>query len=335
MREASTHIRPRALVAGDHVALVAPASRYDSEKLARGVAVLQSWGLVVHILVPSQSVRYLAGSDEERAACLTEAFVRDDIVAIIAVRGGYGSSRLFGRFDPAVAAAHPKIFVGYSDVTILLSRLRREAGLVCFHGPMAASDLARLGPDELERFRRFLFAEEGWWAGSGLESRVAGSATGRLVGGCLSVIASTIGTPYEIETRGGVLFLEDIGEPSYRIDRLLTHLVHARKFEGVAAVVLGTFHDCDPPDAPGQVMAIADEILGRLGIPVVSGFDAGHHSGGAVLPMGCQVSLNADAGVIELLEPVFGNKAPVSPATRDLARVAAAALRRGPGSLGR
>jgi muramoyltetrapeptide carboxypeptidase LdcA involved in peptidoglycan recycling len=200
---------------------------------------------------------------------------------------------------------------------------------------MVASDLGRLAPDQLERFRRFLFGEEGWWAGNALECRKPGAAIGRLVGGCLSVIASTIGTPYEIETRGGVLFLEDVGEPPYRIDRLLTQLVHARKFEAVAGVVLGTFHNCDPPDSSGEVMSIFDDILGRLGIPVVSGFDAGHHSGGAVLPMGCQVRLNADGGTIELLEPIFGNRAPVSPATRDLARVAAAALRRGPGSLGR
>ncbi|MFN2427349.1 MAG: LD-carboxypeptidase [Candidatus Binatia bacterium] len=335
MREASAQVRPRHLVAGDRVAVVAPASRYDSEKMARGVAVLQSWSLQVDILVPSQPLRYMSGSDDQRAACLTEAFAREDIAAVIAVRGGYGAARLLGHFDPAVATTHPKIFLGYSDLTIVLSRLRREAGLVCFHGPMVASDLARLGPDELERFRRFLFGEEGWWAGKDLECRKPGSATGRLAGGCLSIIATTIGTPYEIDTRGSVLFLEDIAEPPYRIDRLLTHLLHARKFEGVAAVVLGKFHDCDPPNAPGQVMAIADEILGRLGIPVVSGFDAGHLSGGAVLPMGCQVLVNADAGSIELQEPVFGNSAPVSSAARDLARVAAAALRRGPGSLGR
>jgi len=322
-------------VAGDRVAVVAPASRYDSERLARGIEVLESWGLAVENLAPTRNVRYLAGSDDERAERLTEAFVREDIAAILTIRGGFGSSRLLGRFDPAVAASHPKIFVGYSDVTVLLSRLRREAGLVCFHGPMVASDLGRLPIEQLESFRRFLFAQEGWWAGSGLQMRAPGSATGRLVGGCLSVIATTIGTPYEIDTRGGVLFLEDIAKPPYRIDRLLTHLVHAHKFDGVAAVVLGTFHNCDPPDAPGQVMQIADEILGRLGIPVVSAFDSGHHSGGAVLPLGCQVRVNADEGAIELLEPVFGNKAPVSPASRDLRRVAAASLRRGPGNLGR
>ena len=187
--------------------------------------MLESWGLLVDIprCRPSRS---LPGRlrRRARAACLTEAFARDDIAAVIAVRGGYGAARLLGRFDPAVAAAHPKIFLGYSDLTILLGRLRREAGLMCFHGPMASSDLARLGPDELERFRRFLFGEEGWWAGDDLECRKPGTGNGRLAGGCLSVLVTTIGTPYEIETRGSVLFLEDIGEPPYRIDRMLTHL---------------------------------------------------------------------------------------------------------------
>lgn len=337
MREASSYIRPPSLVAGDRVAVVAPSSVYDPDKLARGMAVLESWGLVVEPPEPSPPLRYLSGTDAARAARLTEAFERDDVAAILAVRGGYGAARLFGRFDPAVAARNPKIFVGYSDLTLLLARLRREAGLLCFHGPMVASDLARLDDERLERFRRFLFGEGDWWAGEGLETRVAGSAMGRLAGGCLSILASTIGTPYEIETSGSVLFLEDIAEPPYSIDRLLTHLLHAGKFQDVAAVVLGTFHDCDRPEAPGQVMDVVDEILGPLGIPVLSGFDAGHVSGAAVLPMGCQVRVEAgpEGGSIELLEPMFGNKAPVSKATHDPARVAAAVLRRGPGSLRR
>ncbi len=333
LKEANIQIRPRALNRGDHVALVAPASPYDDHALAAAMDILQSWDLVPEAPAVFTSQRYLAGTDAERGNALTQAFAREDIAAIMAVRGGYGSARLMNRFDPAIAAAHPKIFLGYSDLSILLSRLRREAGLVCFHGPMATSDLPRISQDELERFRRFLFAEEGWWAGRDLMCRVSGSGTGRLVGGCLSVLASTVGTPYEIDTRGNVLFLEDINEPPYRIDRALTQLLHAKKFEDVAAVILGKFHDCDPPGGSGQVMAVFDEIVGKLGIPMVSGFDAGHKSGGAVLPMGCQVRVDAEAGIVELLEPVFGNRAPVSTASRDLKRIAAASLRRGPGSM--
>lgn len=290
---------------GDRVAVVAPSSRYDAGALARGMAVLESWGLVAEAPAAGSRLRNLAGTDDERAAALTEAFARDDIAAVMAVRGGYGAARLRGRFDASIAASHPKIFLGYSDLTLVLGRLVSEAGMVCFHGPMVSSDLARLSREALEPFRRFLFGEDGWWTGRGLTGRSPGTATGRLTGGCLSVIATTIGTPYEIDTRGAVLFLEDISERPYKIDRLLTHLAHAGKFDDVRAVVLGTFHDCDTAEEPGVVLEVADEILGALGVPVVSGFDAGHYSGGGVLPMGCEVRVNADAGTIELLEPVF------------------------------
>lgn len=339
MAQLRAPIRPKHLAPGDRVALVAPASNYSVEELAEGARILESWGLAVETPAPCLPHRYLSGSDDERAARLTEAFTRTDIAGIIAIRGGYGFSRLLGRFDPAVASAHPKLFVGYSDLTILLWRLRAEAGLACFHGPMAASDLPNLVPGELDRFRRFLFGEQGWWAGDDVVRRTSGSARGRMVGGCLSVIATTIGTPYEIDTRGGVLFLEDVGESPYRIDRLLMHLLHANKLKDVAAIVLGSFHGCDRPEAPGQVMAIADEILGGLGVPVVSGFDAGHHSGGAVVPIGCEVRVDADAGVVELLEPAFSDWASPTSASpsassataTSLARLAASAARRGPG----
>ncbi|MFN2375840.1 MAG: LD-carboxypeptidase [Candidatus Binatia bacterium] len=332
MKDQSSLIRPRPLTKGDRVAIVAPAGAYDPVRLVQAATILESWGLLVEVPAPAKPFRYLAASDEERAQRLTEAFAREDIAAVLAVRGGYGTARLQGRFQ--AAAVRPKIFVGYSDLSILLWRLRAEAGLLCFHGPMAASDLPRLDPEQLERFRRFLFGEQGWWAGSNLVARAPGMATGRLVGGCLSVLATTLGTPYEVDTRGGVLFLEEVGESPYRIDRLLTQLLHARKLEGVSAVVLGTFHGCGSEDDADLVMDIFDEILAPLGIPVLSGFDAGHQSGGAVLPMGCQVRVSADARSIELLEPVLGGRATAAPVMtagqRDAARMVAAALRRGP-----
>jgi muramoyltetrapeptide carboxypeptidase len=305
MTETAKLLRPRALVAGDRVAIVAPGSPGDATLIERGAGVLRSWDLAVELPEPVEPLRYLAGSDDERARRLTSAFEREDIAAIMAVRGGYGAARLRGRFDAAVAARHPKIFLGYSDLTILLARLVAEAGLLCFHGPMAASDLARLDAQRLERFRRFLFGQDDWWAGSGLVGRAGKIASGRLTGGCLSVVVTTIGTPYEIDTRGRVLFLEDINESPYRIDRMLTHLVHAGKLDKVAAVVLGAFHNCDRDGVPGRVLDVADEILGPLGIPIVSGFESGHLSGGAVVPMGALVRVDAPAGRVELLEPVL------------------------------
>jgi muramoyltetrapeptide carboxypeptidase len=305
-------LRPRALAAGDRVAVVAPSSRYDEDKLARGAAVLESWGLVPELPAPAGRMRNFAGSDRERAQRLTEAFERDDIAAVLTVRGGYGAARLLGHFDPSVARRNPKIFVGYSDITLLLYRLTAEARVFTFHGPMVASDLARLDAERLEAFRRFLFGEEGWWNGSGLVTRIPGHATGRVVGGCLSVITTMIGTPYELDPSGCVLFLEDINEPPYKIDRMLTQLVHTGRLRDVAAVVLGTFSGCDPKDSPGEVLEVFDEILAPLAIPVVSGFDAGHHSNGGLLPIGAKVRVRADAGAIDLLEPVLsGASAPI------------------------
>lgn len=306
-------LRPRALVPGDRVAVVAPASVWDPKRLAAGITVLESWGLVVEPPPAAERHRYLAASDDARAAHLRDAFERDDVAAVMAVRGGFGSARLWGRFDAKAAAAHPKIFLGYSDLTLLLDRLVREAGLVCFHGPMVASDLARLGDEELARFRCFLFGESGWWSGEGLEALAPGVGEGRLAGGCLSMLVTTIGTPYEMDFAGRVLFLEDIAEPPYRIDRLLTHLSHAGKLGGVAAVVLGRFHDCGDFD---EVKAIAAEILSPLGVPVVAGLDVGHHASGLPLPMGCLARVDASAGRVDLLEPVLDQAAVLATAAR-------------------
>ena len=284
------------------MALVAPSSRYDRDALAVGIEVLERWKLVVEAPPLTDSHRYLAATDEVRAAQLTEAFERDDIAAVIGVRGGFGTARLLDLFDTAVVAAHPKMFVGYSDITLLLSRIVAEAGVVAFHGPMASTDLPRLAKPKLERYRRFLFGEDDWWAGRELSCLVSGAASGRLAGGCLSVVVTSLGTPYEIDTRGAVLFLEDIGEPSYRIDRMLTHLSHAGKLDDLAAVALGNFHGCEPAD---EVFPIFEEVFAPRGIPVVTGFDGGHHSGGAVVPMGCEVRVDADEGIVELLEPAL------------------------------
>jgi len=305
--------KPRALRRGDRVALVAPTATNDAAGIAKGAEILRSFGLVVEEGGGGPPHRYLAADDEVRAAALHEAFEDPGIAAIVATRGGYGSARLLGHFDAAAIAAHPKVFVGYSDLSVLLSRLVQEAGMVCFHGPVACGDLAAMTPPQLERFRRFLFGEPGWWAGAGLEGRVPGTARGRLAGGCLSVLVTTLGTPYEIDTHGAVLFLEDIAEKPFRIDRMLTHLAHAGKFDDVAAVVLGSFERCDDAASPGLLREVFDEILGGLGVPVLAGLDAGHGSGHAVLPMGCEVEVDADRGVLELTEPALDEDAPAAP----------------------
>ncbi|HYB98250.1 MAG TPA: LD-carboxypeptidase [Candidatus Limnocylindrales bacterium] len=299
--------KPRPLRQGDTVAVTAPAGFADADCLERGIAILEGWGLRVEPPPPPEPVRYLSGTDSARAAHLSQLFARTDVAAIFCVRGGYGSSRLHGLFDAAVAADHPKIFVGFSDVTLLLGRLVAEAGLVCFHGPMVGADLPRLTALQRERFRSALFDEDGWWDGERLQTWRPGSGRGPLIGGCLSVLVTTLGTPYEVRTDGAVLFLEDVAEKPYRIDRMLTHLRNAGKLDHVAGIVLGSFHDCDDGQGEDILREIALEAVAGLDCPVVVGLDAGHGTGNTVLPMGCMVGIDASvkSAAVSLLESPF------------------------------
>lgn len=245
---------------------------------------------------------YLADSDRWRARRIEEVFARDAIRAVFAARGGYGSARLHRVLDLSSVGDHPKIFVGFSDVSLLLNRLLQETGLVCFHGPMIAADLPRLTQAAQERFRRFLFGETGWWEGAVRASWRAGMAEGRLVGGCLSIVVTTLGTPYEIRTRDCILFLEDVAEKPYRIDRMLQHLKHAGKFETVRGLILGPMVDCDGGGGPSALRDIVLDVLGDQEFPIVYGLDAGHGSGNVVLPLGCRVRIDTDDGGVDLLE---------------------------------
>jgi len=296
--------KPAALAPGDRIALVATSGPCDAERLSRGAAILESWGLRIDLPTGLEPVRYLASDDDVRARALTKAFERDDVRGVLCVRGGYGAARLHERFDLRVAAANPKLFVGFSDVTVLLCRLLQEARLACYHGPMVAADLPRLSDQGRERFRRFLFGEDGWWDGRVREIWRPGRASGPLVGGCLSVLVTTLGTPYEVATDDSIVFLEDVAEKPYRVDRMLTHMKHAGKFERVRGLVLGPMADCDGGSGPALLRDIVTDVLTDYDFPILFGLDAGHGSDNVVLPFGCRVGLGDAAGV-ELLEPVF------------------------------
>ncbi|MFQ5352969.1 MAG: LD-carboxypeptidase [Candidatus Binatia bacterium] len=284
------------------MAVVAPAGVCDPLRLASGVRLLGEWGLEVEDLTGTSPVRYMAGTDGERTSLLEQAFSRPDLRAVLAARGGFGSTRLQGRFDMARVADNPRMFVGFSDLSILLNRFVKEANLVCYHGPMIAADLLRISRRGRESFRRFLFGESGWWDGRARECWRPGSAEGQLRGGCLSVLVTTLGTAAEIETDGCILFLEDVAEKPYRIDRMMTHLRQAGKFRRVAGVVLGPMTDCDDHQGPSLLRDIVMEALDGTDCPVVWGLQAGHGCDNVVLPFGCRVRLDASAPGLELLE---------------------------------
>ncbi len=298
-------IKPQALKEGDAVGVVAPASPpADPEDLDRGIAVLAAIGLRVRLGRHARERRgYLAGSDRDRAADLMEMFRDPTVQAIFCVRGGYGSGRLLHLLDYGVIRRHPKVFVGYSDVTALHLAIHRRAGLVTFHGPMVAGDLARgLAPFTADFLRRALFraAPLGLVANPpDLPPAVAirgGVARGPLVGGNLSLVVATLGTPYEIETAGRILFLEEVGEAPYRIDRMLTHLRQAGKLDGVAGVAFGEW-------AERGVEEVVRDRLGDIGFPVLGNLAIGHGAEKATLPLGVRATLNATAGWLSIDEP--------------------------------
>jgi len=229
--------------------------------------------------------------------------------AIICLRGGYGSARLLAGIDFALLRRHAKPFVGYSDITALHLALARHAGFVSFHGPMLTSDLLRnrQEPTEAALFAQLQGRQQaGSWLPQPpqfpLHSLRCGAAQGRLVGGNLALIGSTLGTPWEIDTHDAILFIEDVGEPPYKIDRLLTQLRLAGKLGGVRGVLIGDFSDVSAAGASAEQVALDAARLQRLwqefflplNVPVLAGWRSGHVDPNLTLPIGAVVTLDAD-----------------------------------------
>ena len=283
--------KPAALRAGDLIGVVAPAGATEVAAVHAGVRWLEQAGYRVRI---GESVfrreGFLAGADSERAADLEAVFADRDVRAIFAARGGYGSGRLLPLFDVRVAHQQPKIFVGYSDLTFLLNHLVQQAALVTFHGPMVIGL-----PEQTEGAVRLLALLRGDRVGWNLLAEKIvqpGTAEGIIVGGCLSVVVATLRTRYEIETTDRLLFLEDVNEKPYRIDRMLTQLRQARKLDGVAGVMFGEMPGCVAD--PREVVAVGDvirEAFANAPYPVVSGLPTGHGHGAATVPLGIRARL--------------------------------------------
>jgi muramoyltetrapeptide carboxypeptidase len=308
----STHqnsrIKPRALKAGDRVGIVAPASNVKREMLEAGCAGLRRAGYEPFYFESIlERDLYFAGSAERRARELEDMFVRDDIRAILCARGGYGSNYLPGTLDLKKIAAHPKIFVGYSDLTTLLTWFTDSANLVTFHGPMVAKDFALADGVNLVSWQNALNGEAEWeiGAGSGAKPLVAGEAEGILYGGCLSLLVAALGTPCDIRTTDTILFLEDLAAKPYQIDRMLMQLKLAGKLKNVRGIVFGEMMDCR--QSPTQDYSLEEVVLGvvgDLGIPVAYGLRSGHVSHENItLPMGVTARLEVGSEVrLKILE---------------------------------
>jgi muramoyltetrapeptide carboxypeptidase len=303
-----SRIQPKALKPGDCIAVTAPAGHGEIH-LSQAVRHLENLGLRVKLGGTLQKRNgYLAGSDQERADELNALFADPHVQGIICARGGYGTARIADLLDYEQIRANPKLFWGYSDITFLHTAIGQKSNLVTFHGPM----MICLGKDQvhpltLQSLEQMVepqplhYTEEL----SPLQVLAEGRAEGRIVGGNLSLIASSIGTPYEIDTRGCLLLLEEIGEEPYRIDRMLNQLRMAGKLQDASGFIIGDFTDCEPRKAGSSftLLEVLEHYIGTAGKPAMSGFRIGHGSPNIAIPLGVPAVLDTAEKSLKLLEP--------------------------------
>ena len=308
--------RPAPLTPTGRVAVAAPSSAaLGSHDVAGGLAALRAAGLTVEVAdVEGGAVGYLAGADAARAEALNRLLRRDDLDALVCLRGGYGLLRILDRVDYAAARAHPKLVVGYSDVTALHLALYARAGLPGVSGPMVAPDWPALDAETAADFWRVVGGAARYdLVGPGGEVLTPlrdGEAEGVLLGGNLSLVAALLGTPYLPDLDGAILFVEDVGEPPYRIDGLLARLRLAGVLERLGGLVFGLFTGAaPPPDRPSQSV---DEVLAHYAAfvdgPVARDLVYGHVARKATVPVGVQARLTVTgrAARLTVLEPVAG-----------------------------
>ena len=298
--------KPPRLRPGDRIGVISPAAAVNADKLQRGCLALAQLGYAIrrgeHVL---DRHRYLAGTDHARLADFSALWHDPDVRAIFCSRAGYGSGRLLPLLDFAALVHTPKIFLGYSDVTLLLNTLVQRAGMVCFHGPLVAGEFAEaLTPRSQSHLFRLLTTGFGETALTFPTTVQSGVSEGRLVGGCLSVLVATLGTPFTIETDGAILFIEDIGEKPYRIDRMLTQLKQAGKLERLAGVIFGELLSCRGDTAdPTLLLSVIAEVFADYHYPIGFGLPAGHEGENLALPFGIRVQLDTDCQTLTFLEP--------------------------------
>jgi muramoyltetrapeptide carboxypeptidase len=304
----NSRLKPRALRRGDKVGIVAPASNIKRELLEAGCDGLRRAGYEPFYFESIlERDLYFAGSAERRARELEDMFLREDIRAIVCARGGYGSNYLPLALDPTKIIPHPKILLGYSDITTLVCCISDSANFVTFHGPMVTKDFAIADGVDLESWQNALGGAEEWAIGEGSGARplVAGEAEGILYGGCLSMLVASLGTEHEIRTAGTILFVEDVATKPYQIDRMLMQLKLAGKLKDLRGMVFGEMLDCrQSPDQDYTLEEVILRIVESLRIPVAFGLRSGHVSRANItLPIGVRARLTVDDSVeLRILE---------------------------------
>lgn len=306
-------IKPKKLLKGDVIGLIAPGSNVDDPAiLERGVSYLEKLGYRVELGINSdKSFGYLAGTDQQRIEDLHNMFKNKNVKAIICIRGGYGAFRLLDKIDYKLIKNNPKIFVGYSEITSLQMAMLHKTGLVTFAGPMIHPDFSNeINPYTEEFFWRMItstkiigrltFPEE-----NNLSSITKGKGSGRIIGGNLAVFSAMIGTDYLPELNKKILVIEDIGELPYKIDRILNKMRIAKLFRQLNGLILGRFIDCyehDPSKKTLTLGEVMEDYFRDLKIPILYTFPHGHINEKVTIPFGITVNMNATKGYVEYSE---------------------------------
>jgi len=300
-------LRPPALCAGDEVRLVSPAGPTQPERVARGIELLTHWGLRPSVGRHAYAQQgYLAGPDRDRLADLNEAFADPSVRGVVCTRGGYGSQRIVDGIDMDAVRADPKVVVGFSDITALQLALWRGARLATVHGPGAAWLDERTGPEAAESLRRAVMGTDPAVIKAREDEETfpvrrpgasPGPVTGVLLGGNLCLLCATVGTPDLPDLTGAILLIEEVGEPPYKVDRMLVHLRRAGVLNGLAGVAVGQFTDC--ADVwPTSIVDVLDEYLSPLGVPVLGGLPIGHGRDQLSVGLGVPATLDVTGGTL-------------------------------------
>ena len=285
-------VRPARLQPGDTLGVVAPAGPCDRETLEQGLRVVEEMGFKP--FVPPELIQtrgYLAGPDDHRAGFVNRLFADESIAGIICARGGYGTLRILPLLDFDVIENNPKVFIGFSDITALMSVFFNRCGLVSFHGPVVTSLADASGETRTSLFSAVTSTDKLEFRLCEAKTVKPGTATGKVCGGNLTVLSHLIGTPFAPCFENKILFLEDRAEAPYRIDRMLIHMKLAGCFDKTAGIILGDFEACGPTEA---VLNIFADVFGDCPLPILAGLPAGHGKHNLTLPLGIDATLDAD-----------------------------------------
>ena len=296
-------IRPKALKKGDTVAIIAPASPADKNLIDSCINSLENLGLNVVVGKSCTSeYGFLSGTDDIRANDINSMFANKSINGIFAIRGGYGCARLLNLIDFNLIKKNPKVFIGYSDITALHIAINQKSKLITYHGPMVSTELIK-GLDEysFNYYNKFLFCNDNMIElcnpiENPIKTINPGIAEGKLIGGNLSLICSSLGTKYEINTKNKILFLDEVGEVPYKVDRMLTHLKQSGKLKDANGIILGDFTDCVAPKDKKSLSLddIFNEIILPLKKPTIYNLACGHCLPTLTLPLGAKIRLDAN-----------------------------------------